>query len=196
MSVLNMNPTHLEFYATLGYAITQWAHVEEALYQVYWVGMGQPDNLTANASFYSIINFNAKASMVDSVMTVRYAHMPEILARWRNVYNRLIKRAKDRNDLAHFQVVGALDKGKMALSLVPHLFNPKRDPAFSGKQEVPSYRVADIRDCEAKFYGCWEELNSLFHDLRGEEAILAESPPPRDDPPRPRRRDSQKHAEP
>ena len=36
MSVLEMNQEQVELYATLGLAITQWAHVEQSLLKVYW----------------------------------------------------------------------------------------------------------------------------------------------------------------
>ena len=60
--------THAEeveaFYAALGRAITQWAHVEYGLKQVYHACLGDVTFWMCSAVFYAVDNFRSKLQMV------------------------------------------------------------------------------------------------------------------------------------
>ena len=90
----------VEFYATLGHAITQWASVERALFLLYCHTIGEPESAAPIAAYYSIISFNAKLTMVDNALIARYRSYPDVLKLWSPIKNYAGKRAKDRNELA------------------------------------------------------------------------------------------------
>lgn len=160
--IMRYNPHQLEFYATLGLAITSWAHVERALFFVYFRAVGSPASQVPSAAFFSIINFNAKLSMVDSVMTWRYDSYPEVLERWVNISNKLRKRARRRNELAHWQLLIDSTEGNHAHRLTPQLFDPN---PFKGGKERQFHTVTDIEAMTKKFNECRQELDDLADDL-------------------------------
>lgn len=175
---MKYNPVQIEFYATLGHAITTWAHVEQALYTVYFNAVGSPDSLAPSAAFFSIINFTAKLKMVDSVMIFRYQSYPDVLERWRDVRNKLERRANRRNILAHWQLIINAADGSMSHRLTPHLFDP--NPFKRGKDR-PYLSVQDIHEIDLKFRECRRELSELADYL--EQTPRPEFPEPEDDQP-------------
>jgi hypothetical protein len=184
---MRYSPSQIEFYGTLGHAIVTWANVERALYFVYLRTVGSPISLVPNAAFFSIINFNAKLSMVDNAMAVRYYHYPDVLNRWSNIKNRLGKRAKKRNNLAHWQLLVVVkDNGDMVHTLTPQIFDP--NPS-SGAADRPSYTVADVHSMDLKFRECARELEQLADDLHA--TPRPEFRTPEDGHPNPQTQDDQ-----
>lgn len=153
----------VEFYATLGHAITQWASVERALFLLYWHTMGEPTSAAPVAAYFSVINFSAKLSMVDNAMIARYRNHPDILKTWAPIKNWVGKRAKDRNELAHNQlVIDARVEGAMSHCLVPLMFNP--NPALRGKN--PKLTTEQIADLAIKFNQAARRLDDFWERLQ------------------------------
>ena len=175
---MRYSPKQIEFYATLGHAITTWAHVEQSLFMVYFRAIGSPYSHSPSAAFFSIINFNAKLTMVDSVMTFRYQSYPDVLERWANIRNKLGKRAKRRNELAHWQLLIDATDGSYTHRLTPHLFDPN---PFKGGKERPFHTVSDIYEVDLKFRQSMKELDELAEDL--EKTQRPEFPEQEDDQP-------------
>jgi hypothetical protein len=103
------------FYAALGKAITQWQTVEEWLAIIFVSatgGMG-PNGSALLASFHAIINFNSKVAMVEAALATKVFLERKIddkaednprYTAWRNLKNRLGKRADRRNEFVHFSL--------------------------------------------------------------------------------------------
>jgi hypothetical protein len=106
------------FYATLGKAVTQWQHVEEALAFIFCelVGPSQPlqndeSSVNANAAFHAVLNFETKLGMTHSAFEWTRFDVPEppthdeIADEWNTLHNRAQRRAKRRNELVHFMII-------------------------------------------------------------------------------------------
>lgn len=172
MSVLEMNQEQVELYATLGLAITQWAHVEQSLLKVYWHAMGEPDNDSAAACFYTIMNFNSKVAITDAALQVKHGGNEATISRWKNIQNKLLKRAKRRNELAHFQTFWDMADGKLTGAIIPHMANPL---VWAGNQPISIQNGHKVRDIEAfrlKFAECFVDLENFFCFLRGQPEIF------------------------
>jgi hypothetical protein len=161
-----MRPYQLDFYATLGLAISQWAHVEDNLLGLYWVAMGEPDDpAPVAATFYSAVAFAAKLSMTDAAMQVRYHGKDEVLSNWKRFRKRLSERSTLRNQLAHFmarwdQVPG--EDQNFIGRLVPHLYNPNQSKTYKGDKAPPARTAEDIEAVRLQI----SKSFSVFRDFR------------------------------
>ncbi len=70
-----------EFYETLARAISQWQHVEVALFELFCALTKIPDRTIASAVFFSPLNFNIKLKMVDSAAQFALMDSP-LLEEW------------------------------------------------------------------------------------------------------------------
>jgi hypothetical protein len=125
-----------EFYEQLGIAITQWTHVEDAMFTNFMraISKKRESNLAAQAAFYAIQSPEGKIAMAKSAVTFRLLQgMTEdpkdkrriMMALWENLCTRAHKRRNRRNLLAHFQVLTDTQaKPGKRISLRPPLFNP------------------------------------------------------------------------
>lgn len=153
----------VEFYATLGHAITQWASVERALFLLYCHTIGEPESAAPIAAYYSIISFNAKLTMVDNALIARYRSYPDVLKLWSPIKNYAGKRAKDRNELAHNQLmIDPRIEGVASHRLVSLIFNP--NPVLKGKN--PRLNVTQIAGLAVKFNDVARQMDDLFERLR------------------------------
>jgi hypothetical protein len=109
------------FYAALGKALTQWQRIEENLAIIFASVAGRhglPD-MAANAAFHAVLNFNTKLAMTDSAIKMKsFLSVLErepgvsdpMIGEWDTLKNRAERRAKRRNELAHFAL--AFDRAK------------------------------------------------------------------------------------
>lgn len=167
MPIKNWPPEQVEFYATLGAAIGQWVHVERALFFVFTSALTEVATSKYAPAFFAVINFNAKLKMVDATIAAEFYGENEILAKWANLLNRLGKRARIRNALAHNQVHYVKKDGKTVFSLVTPYYDP--NPTYAGNQS--SLSLADIKAAAAKFRECEIELDDFANVLRGEKPL-------------------------
>lgn len=142
--------TESRFLATLGYAITQWANVEDALFKVFAKALCAKDEDLAAAAYYSQINFRSKLDMVDAVIHVK-TQGPR-LDEWNSLFRRLKKRAAERNILAHNALVHVAEgRPGDVLHLVPKLKPNSNKPAdrwayVMGTKDLDSTKIAKITE--------------------------------------------------
>jgi hypothetical protein len=87
----------------IGLAITQWQTVENALTQVFVLLLESPSAGAASAAFASVLNFNSKLAMVDAAAFVVIGKTA-LFSEWETLRNALSRKAKKRNELAHFMM--------------------------------------------------------------------------------------------
>jgi hypothetical protein len=70
---------HQEFYASIGMAIGQWTHVEDALCAVYLIAIGLYDRnaprhhtAPASAAFHAVVSSDAKAQMANAAISLHF----------------------------------------------------------------------------------------------------------------------------
>jgi hypothetical protein len=111
------------FYEAIGVAITQWAHVEYALYLVFRACLNHAESPFASATFYAIENFRSKLQVADTITRMRLAKTPR-LNEWTPLYVRLQQQSGVRNNLAHFTVlVHSNARPGRRYHLRPNIFN-------------------------------------------------------------------------
>src|SRR6202007_410254 len=86
-----------------GSAITQWAHVEEALWLVL-AACFTADFPALRTAFFSVENFRSRLQLVDKVFRQTFRDKKNIEA-WSDLHDRLRSTSSARNALAHYRVV-------------------------------------------------------------------------------------------
>lgn len=173
---------HDDFYIAYGRAMARWANVEHALHMIYltttmahhWLPHSDPrvteadhaemaHRITVAASaYFSIINWNTRLGMVDSVIASQRFSVP-LADQWTSLKNRAIRRSKRRNSLAHWVVRYSPHKASgTRFSLIEDL----SDPAVrANPREV---HTADLIDLEKQFAALANELANFESDAQGE----------------------------
>jgi hypothetical protein len=112
-STLALQEEERAFYAALGKALTQWQRIEENLAIIFASVAGShglPD-MAANAAFHAVLNFNTKLAMTDSALKMKSflstlerapGASDPMIDQWDTLKKRAERRAKRRNELAHF----------------------------------------------------------------------------------------------
>lgn len=146
------------FYQAIGFAISQWAHVEAALANIFVYLVAAQDGGAANAAFFSAINFSLKLEMVDAAATI-HLHEPQLLKQWSDLRRELNSKSKIRNNLAHFMSVIRVDKAdKYTYYLEQNVFDLKR----LLKAKAPKYNCQNIEYEAARFGELAEKLTDLL----------------------------------
>lgn len=101
-ATLTLEDEEVRFYAAIGKSVTQWQAVETGLSNIFCALVGPPGNSgLANIAFYSIDNFRSKLTMTDNVVLTRFSFLPNRIAEWPTLTERIKKRSRKRNLLAH-----------------------------------------------------------------------------------------------
>lgn len=152
-------PDQAEFYAALGWAIAQWALVEQSCSElfrrllggrVYGVAMRQRP---AEAAFFAAIGFQTKLSIL-SATAEEVLHESD-LAQWKKLCKRLGAGAKRRNHFAHFQPLN----DRRAMRLVAPIADPRSARRFPDLRYF--YTTADLARHGRRFHALSLQV-SLF----------------------------------
>jgi hypothetical protein len=180
------------FYA-IGLAITQWQQVEHALTQLFVLLINAKGG-AASAAFASVLNFNSKLGMVDSAAYV-VLHQTPLFAEWGALNNALGRKAKKRNEIAHFMLYQT--GGVFPAGVEPDIETLQRDidwhlmpTAFDGafrhrhRDKPPSLTANDIMNRATAFLAMskrvWdfgEKVRALQGPPPGSPASAPEAPP-------------------
>ena len=100
-----------KFYFAIGFAISQWAHVEAALARAFARFTGARDSFAANAAFFAAVNFNTKLEMTSAAAALKFLTQSNLLAEWNSIAKKVHKKSKVRNNFAHFTCIVRANKG-------------------------------------------------------------------------------------
>jgi hypothetical protein len=89
-----------QFYGDLGYALTQWANVEKAIFGVFSFAFQHPSPESAMAVF-AAAQFHGKVKMTTVALQI-FPAPPDLLARWKRLGEDAKQLAIKRNWLAHW----------------------------------------------------------------------------------------------
>jgi hypothetical protein len=136
------------FYAAIGFAISQWQHVEVALANIFVSLTRSADGGAANAAFFSAISFSTKLDMVDAAARMRFfSH--HLLPEWDTLYDVTHSKSKIRNNLAHFMSAIHVERqDKYRYYLQENVF----DWNNFAKTKSPRYNFVNIEN-EARSFG-------------------------------------------
>lgn len=111
----------MTFIATrVGQALHSWSTVELELAWLFTIITEIPDRRISQVAFAAIVSFDARVQMCNSIMPL--VTMNDVHRRyWTWLYNRLTKKVKKRNELAHFTIViWENETGAQSVRLVPY----------------------------------------------------------------------------
>ena len=99
-----------QLYLNVGKCLTAWNRVEEQI--LYLVEYAHSDdkgrsNGSVMKGYWAVVSFEARLKWCDAVVgfSLRFDPHAELAARWNSLNNKLIKKAKQRNEIAHGSVV-------------------------------------------------------------------------------------------
>lgn len=141
-----LSDEHKRFYSAIGFAISQWQHVEVALAHTFISLVQAGDQGAANSAYFAAINFSTKLDMVNAAAQMRI-HSP-LLDEWDSLYKEARSRSNVRNNLAHFMCVMRIYKNdKYRYYLEPNILNLSNLGAKS-----PRYNFLNIEN-EGRSFG-------------------------------------------
>jgi hypothetical protein len=106
------------------------AWVEQNLCGLFEAFLGNRRDNVVGSAFYAVVNFNSKLEMVDAAAQLKLHGRR--LKTWDALYEKIRKKSKKRNEIAHFSIVmhgdwsGASD-GKMDRVFVSDTRQPNHD---------------------------------------------------------------------
>lgn len=89
------------FYRTFGECFSVWSELESRLLCIYVFLLHSPEYNAASASFYSTTGFRAKLELVDAVVQESQDVSSADLGVWSKLYEKISKKSKSRNQIAH-----------------------------------------------------------------------------------------------
>jgi hypothetical protein len=95
----------LNMMAAVGYALTKWGAVEDSMARLFGAAIGSARPYVCAEVFFSVVSIEARLDMLDAAMQSRFAADQTVLTNWTNIKNRIGKRKKRRNEIAHGQVI-------------------------------------------------------------------------------------------
>ncbi len=151
----------------MGSAMTDWVWVEDGLVKLISTLLGCSLE-QAGIVWYSVVSFNGKLEMIDSLM--RHAHEGKpIMSYWPSCYDYLRKLSGYRNRIAHWELVSLhphsfeghrpFDEHSQA-RLVPHNFDV-RDRMMKFREDA-GVGIEDVRFYSGQFSWMGMELSELW----------------------------------
>jgi len=180
---MNPNEEHLAFYHQIGRAVTQWAHIEQGLYEIATICFGDREHLAVNVAFFGIENFRSKLQFVDNLVSVKYQKSP-LFAEWEGLHRKIESAAKGRNTIVHYWVlIYPHERPGRRLCLLPRLPNLRKPPP-KRRQKIPAGAlcVRDVSLLVMRFGRLAVELEDFSRHLRGRSAPIPISPEPEERP--------------
>ena len=158
-----MTPTQHEhaFMGALAGAITQWQIVELELYRVFSLLIRCEKPEVGSAVFHSFANFDMRLGMTHAAALIELKGCP-LFGRWVDLHNRMRKRARRRDELAHFMLRHCVHKsGELFFALEPSIFDATGDVV----RKIPRYSLRFIEAIERSFGGLSEDVHSFTETL-------------------------------
>ncbi|MEI9418091.1 hypothetical protein [Mesorhizobium sp. Cs1321R2N1] len=148
------------FNAAVGRAVMTWGYVEWLHSELFQqVATGQAGNQPLVRAYWAIVSFEGKHKMVDAAMREALSKHPGFLARWINISNRLQRKSRVRNKLAHGTLVSPpRHKSGDQLALVAAVYSKTEWPP---EDEL---LLAEVLDTEASFTKLGNDMLELQRD--------------------------------
>ena len=165
-----------KLFEQLGRALSSWQNIEQFLGMIFFSLLQTTSNQSAEIVFSSM-GFHLKLRTIGQL----YQNMvkdPEKLAEWKKLRRHLEELYKDRNKLAHWQVVDVNFKGRPEgyKTILTHTFTDFRyiDLSKHGTPEmfVGAMDEKDILETQKKFNKAWIRVMDM------ETEVLKQFPPP------------------
>jgi len=166
------------FYMQLGCALTQWAHVEDAVRAILVGGIVDDLNRKAiNVGFFSVDGFRAKMDFAEAVVARMLAtKRPDQRDRWTKLVDRVRRASHQRNKLAHWRVMFYASSRSGRRYALEHWIQQKG--ALRKNKNQPKDGALCVRDVvklRHEFFAVTCALRNFLHRIAGEKEPFPES---------------------
>jgi len=90
-----------DFYTLYGECMACWSRVEMSLFSIYILLLDASDYNVASSVFHSTIGFRTKLTMVNSIVNSSQLINSDDIELWKKLSDKLSKKSRRRNELAH-----------------------------------------------------------------------------------------------
>lgn len=176
--VLTPVEEHIAFHMAIGQAITQWAHVENGLFNICTVAFSGVPTKVVGASFYAIDNFRTKLAFTDNAIAQSNT-FKELIEDWAKLREQVRALSSTRNKIAHCRTIGFYGaSARRRYAIVPISY---KEPKIKSKRPLPpsgSLCVRDIDLVSRQFSRASNLLLDLMAKAQGGQWLPAEHAPP------------------
>ena len=165
-----------KLFEQLGRALSSWQNIEQCLGMIFFSLLHTTSSQLAEIVF-SCMGFQLKLRAIEQLYQYLVKN-PEKLAEWKKLRRHLEKLYKDRNKLAHWQVVNVNFKGmpEGSKTILTHTFTDLRFVDLS-KHGTPGMFIGamdekDIAETQKKFIKAWSRVMDMMTE------VLKQFPPP------------------
>jgi hypothetical protein len=177
MAGMTENEEQVCFYFELGLAITQWAHVEQAMSWLVSHCLASKEETAVARSFFSIENFRSKLAFTDAVIQETQSIKAATKAEWNGIRPEVETASGTRNKLAHYSVIHLLHaKPGRRMAFYPRIAKPdNKKPKSRRSSHVPrgSLYVTDLHQARLQFSRAMCKLENLLCEMRGDPPRFA-----------------------
>jgi hypothetical protein len=106
---MSLGEEEVAFFFEIGRALAQWAHIEGQLRRIVGLCVSPVDALTMSTGFLAIEAFHSKLDFCDQVIRRKFSKSEDLIADWDDLYRKLERRARTRNQLAHRKAAPYID---------------------------------------------------------------------------------------
>jgi hypothetical protein len=153
-------------YFEIGFAMTQWAHVERSILDVIFAAQVTTNFNALGHGYFSIENFRSKLAFADEMISKALSE-PAHLDTWSKLLRRCRDTSKLRNALAHYRMMGYPDEqvGRRYV-LTPRLEKPGEARKANGLI-TRALGLKAIHDHRLRFFELFCDLDDFAHVLSG-----------------------------
>ena len=96
---------HKAYYEELGRALSRWARLESTLGRTFADACRTSNPTISNSVFWAAVSFEAKSNLCSSAVRAALAQHPGFLTEWASLAERMNRKSRTRNKLAHGSIV-------------------------------------------------------------------------------------------
>jgi hypothetical protein len=164
------HPDTIPLMAAVGEALSAWSEAESIVSFFFAELSGMPSAHNAHIIMATVQRFEIRLQICNALIADQ--ELPAgFVAAWHNVFNRLTRHMKRRNELAHFQILKLTGDGKPdEVRLVPYF-------SYTSKgARQPHLSWQDVQLRTEKFHEVAYQMMWLFNELRVLKGELPENP--------------------
>jgi len=136
-----------QYFLWVGRALSHWSLVEQALSRIYAACLG--DQEAAHSAYWSVLSMDARLNMTDAAFRTRFRKKGDLLKKWNPIKEKIGRKNRKRNDIAHGAVVTLHSKDGSLTKLVP---KPWSNPDKLNKEEFAKAMPLDQLEEAAKSF--------------------------------------------
>jgi hypothetical protein len=168
------------FYLELALAVTQWAHVERALFTLCSLCVSQPNVNPLFFGFFAIENFRSKLGFTSKMLLSKYETDPRAEG-MQEIFDRVVRCSSKRNKLVHRRLHSFINEkpGKRYALIEWPKFEDKppgnAKPGMAVRCPSGALTLREINAIRFEFFALFAALTNLHMRLSGMKEPYAEA---------------------